>query len=952
MSFLSKIFGDPNKREIDKLQAIVGEVNKFEPQFEKLKNEEFKNKTLEFKQYLQKNGDKDKILSEAFALVREAGKRTLKQRHFDVQLMGGIVLHQGKIAEMKTGEGKTLAATLAVYLNALDAKGVHVVTVNDYLAKRDCVWMGQIYHALGLSVACIAHDTAFIYDPSLINSESQISNSKQILLSGETSLRGENSNDQNSERDKLRDEQGSFKIEESYLRPISRKEAYQADITYGTNNEFGFDYLRDNLVQNLADAVQRDLYYAIIDEIDSILIDEARTPLIISAPAEESADLYYKLARLADLLKSGEDYIIDEKMRAVTLTEGGVNKMVVFLGEDPWENNNFTLIHHIDAALKAKVIFQKDRDYVVKSAPDGEREVIIVDEFTGRLMYGRRYSEGIHQAIEAKEGIKIRQESRTLATITFQNYFRYYRKLAGMTGTATTEAEEFHKIYNLEVIAIPTNKPMIREDKSDRIYRTNEAKFKAVVEEIKERHSQGQPILVGTGGFTIGEQTVGAIEKNRIIKDRLEKEGLFCQVLDATNHEKEGQIIAQAGRMGAITVATNMAGRGVDIILGGNPPDLNEQKKILELGGLHIIGTERHEARRVDNQLRGRAGRQGDPGSSQFFISLDDDLMRVFGGARLSSLMQSLRVPDDFPIENKIVSRSIEAAQKKVEGFNFDTRKHLLEYDDVLNKHRESIYRRRKNILKMNDSELREEILKMVREEIAKIVSFHTAGTDKEKWDIKGLIEIIKNIFSAEEKPLIENLENIYHQAGDSRSDIYARDRMVKYLTELSETAYQNLEKSIEESREKLNMDNLSSQQVMGQIIRSILLHSIDRYWVYHLEVIENLKGGIGLRAYGQQDPLVEYKRESFKKFNQLMDAVNKQVVFSIYRIGLAERPSGFLGRNIKPNNALKTGGKGIVFEQKSSANSERKIGRNDPCPCGAKNPDGVPVKYKKCHGK
>ncbi len=943
MSFLLKIFGDPNKREIGKLQAIVGEVNKFEPQFEKLKNEEFKNKTLEFRQYLQKNGDKDKILPEAFALVREASKRTLKQRHFDVQLMGGIVLHQGKIAEMRTGEGKTLAATCPVYLNALDAKGVHVVTVNDYLAKRDCVWMGQIYHLLGLKTSCIVHDAAFIYDPGYNkeNPKSEIPNSKQIFPQDGAPLRAGNSNDQNSERDRLRDEQGSFKIEESYLRPISRKEAYQADITYGTNNEFGFDYLRDNLVYDLAAVVQRDLHYAIVDEIDSILIDEARTPLIISAPAEESADLYYKLARLVNTLKTGEDYVIDEKLRAVTLTEGGVNKMAVFLGQDPWENNNFTLIHHIDAALKARTLFQKDRDYVVKN-----NEIIIVDEFTGRLMYGRRYSEGIHQAIEAKENVDIKQESNTLATITFQNYFRYYKKLSGMTGTAVTEAEEFHKIYGLEVVVIPTNKPMIRQNLSDKIYRTKEAKFKAVISEIKRRHQNGQPILVGTGGFTIGERTVGAIEKNRMIKNMLEKEGLICQVLDATNHEKEGQIIAQAGRLGGITVATNMAGRGVDIVLGGNPPDLEEQKKVLELGGLHIIGTERHEARRIDNQLRGRAGRQGDPGSSQFFISLDDDLMRIFGGARLSTLMQGLKVPDDFPIENKIVSRSIEAAQKRIEGFNFDTRKHLLEYDDVLNKHRETVYRRRRGILKMSGLELRQEVLKIVRTEIVKIVESHTSGDDQSKWDIKGIVEIVKNIFPADEKSLIDGLGEIYQQAGDNKSDSYTRDRIIKYLMELAGISYQDLEKRVGESREKLGLGGLTPQQIMAQIARSILLQSIDRYWVYHLDVINNLKGGIGLRAYGQQDPLVEYKRESFKKFNQLMDAVNKQVVFSIYKVGMIGQLPKQERLDIKLSGAQKTSGRGIVSESDSPAEKGKKVGRNDPCPCGSGK------KYKRCHGK
>ncbi|OQX71469.1 preprotein translocase subunit SecA, partial [Candidatus Parcubacteria bacterium 4484_255] len=653
MSFLSKLFsGSSNQKEIEKLQPLVEVINSLEDKLQKLSAKELKAKTIELQKKLSQGKTKDEILTEAFALVREAAKRTLKQRHFDVQLMGGIVLHQGKIAEMKTGEGKTLASTCPIYLNALDGQGVHVITVNDYLARRDTVWMGQIYRALGLSVGCLVHDGAFMYDPEYIDPEPS------------------RPEEQGSKRDEERDRTGSFKVEQTYLRPVSRQEAYKCDITYGTNNEFGFDYLRDNLVYDLKDCVQRELNYAVIDEIDSILIDEARTPLIISAPAGESADLYYQLANLVKKLKSGKDYIVDEKLRTVILSEQGIDRVTSLLGEDPWANNNLDLVHHIDAALKAMVLFQKNRDYVVQKG-----KIIIVDEFTGRLMQGRRYSEGLHQAIEAKENVEVKQESRTLATITFQNYFRFYKKLCGMTGTAETEAEEFHKIYNLEVVQIPTNKPNIRKDLPDRIYRSKEAKFRAIIEDVKERHSKGQPILIGTGGFTIGEKTVGAIEKNRIIKDLLKKEGISCQVLDATNHEKEGQIIAQAGRLGAVTVATNMAGRGVDIVLGGNPFDSEKQKEVIKLGGLHIIGSERHESRRIDNQLRGRAGRQGDKGSSQFFLSLDDDLMRIFGGNRLAGLMQRLKIPDDVPIESKIVSRSMQSAQKKIEGFNFDTRK-------------------------------------------------------------------------------------------------------------------------------------------------------------------------------------------------------------------------------------------------------------------------------------
>lgn len=923
MPLLSKIFSDPNERELKKLQPTVEAINALESKFEKFTDQDLIKKTKEFKKRIENGETKDQLLPKAFALVREAAKRTLNQRHYDVQLMGGIVLHQGKIAEMKTGEGKTLASTLPVYLNALENKGVHIITVNDYLAKRDTVWMGQIYHALGLTVSCIVHDAALIYDPTYVKTSAG---------------RPE------KEVDEERDEMGSFRVEDSYLRPITRKQSYQADITYGTNNEFGFDYLRDNLVHDLNNTVQPGLYYAIIDEIDSILIDEARTPLIISAPAEESADLYFKLARLINGLKTNEDYVVDEKMRAVTLTENGINNMTAFLGEDPWTNNNFTLIHHIDAALKAKTLFQKDRDYVIKKG-----EIIIIDEFTGRLMHGRRYSEGIHQAIEAKEKVDIKQESRTLATVTFQNYFRYYKKLAGMTGTAITEAEEFHKIYNLEVVQVPTNEKMIRNNLSDRIYRTKQAKFKAIINEIKERHKKGQPILVGTGGFTIGEQTVGAIEKNRIIKHMLETQGVKCQVLDATNHEKEGQIIAQAGKLGAITVATNMAGRGVDIVLGGNPPDLQEQKKILELGGLHIVGTERHESRRIDNQLRGRAGRQGDPGSSQFFISLEDDLMSIFGGSRLSAIMQGLKVPEDFPIESKVVSKSIESAQKKVEGFNFDTRKHLLEYDDVLNKHRETIYRKRRNILKMNDSELREEILKMIEEELQKIVNFHTRGPAGTSWDIQGIVKIVKTIFPTPEN-LLEALQDICHQTGDKKSDTYVRDRLSKYLIELANKAYKDLEQKVTESNEKLGL-GIPSPEIMPRIARSILLQSIDRYWLYHLQVINNLKSGIGLRAYGQSDPLVEYKKESFKKFNELMEAVNKQVVFSIYKVGFIEQLPKPTQQNMRLAGAPKTtttqqtpGVESAASGQTQGVKSAKKVGRNDPCPCGSGK------KFKKCH--
>jgi len=919
MSFLSKIFGDSNNKELKKFQVLVDKINALEPEFEKLNAKELKNKTEELKKALTQGQSKEDILPQAFALVRRAAQITLNQRHFDVQLIGGMVLHQGKIAEMKTGEGKTLAATLPVCLNALDNKGVHVITVNDYLSKRDCVWMGQIYHILGLSISCIVHDTAFIYDPDYqpdINEE---------------------------ERDKKRDEIGTFKVEKTYLKPISRKQAYQADITYGTNNEFGFDYLRDNIVHDLNDVVQRELNYVIVDEVDSILIDEARTPLIISVPAEESADLYYKLDQIVKHLKSGEDYVVDEKTRSVSFSktgkEGfkgtmidlkGPEKIIEALGEDPWTNNNLSLIHHIDAALKAKTLFLKDRDYVIK---DGE--IIIIDEFTGRLMVGRRYSEGLHQAIEAKEKVAVKQESNTLATITFQNYFRFYKKLAGMTGTALTEAEEFHKIYNLEVVVVPTNKPMIRQDTNDKIYQTKEGKLKAIVKEIKECNEKGQPILVGTGGFSIGEKTIGAIEKNRIIKNLLEKEGISCQVLDATNHEKEGQIIAQAGKLGAVTVATNMAGRGVDIVLGGNPTDKEEQKKVLELGGLHIIGTERHEARRIDNQLRGRSGRQGDPGSSHFFISLEDDLMRIFGGSRLAPIMKRLKVPEDMPIESKVVSNSIGAAQRKIEGFNFDTRKHLLEYDDVLNKQRETIYQRRRKVLKMDLKELNQEILKMIEEEIKRVVNFHTTNEDKHNWEIKEIVETIKNIF-----PVSEDLEQELKDKCKSYQEKDLKEQITKDLIKLAIQSYNQVQEKVEETKRDWDDPELNKSSLMEKMAKSILLQSIDRYWVYHLEEINNLKGGIGLRAYAQQDPLVAYKKESFKKFHDLMQVINKQVVYSVYKIALIKNVPPQPKRNIELSGASKTSKENRIINRPKGA---KKPGRNDPCPCGSGK------KYKKC---
>jgi preprotein translocase subunit SecA len=870
-------------------------------------------KTKEFQQRLKNKESLDDILPEAFAVVREAAKRTLGQRHFDVQLLGGIVLHRGEIAEMKTGEGKTLAATLPVYLNALTGKGVHIVTVNDYLAKRDASWMGPIYHLLGLTVGCIQHEEAYIFSPEKENLQPPYNLQPEL---------------------------------------VSRKQAYEADILYGTNNEFGFDYLRDNMVYSLEERVQRGLNYAIVDEVDSILIDEARTPLIISGPAERPAQMYYQFSRLVKTLKENEDYNVDEKMKAATLTEKGISKIEKALGmENIYTQGGLNLVHHLEQALKAETLFHRDRDYVVKNG-----EVIIVDEFTGRLMYGRRYSEGLHQALEAKEGLEIKRESITLATITFQNYFRLYKKLAGMTGTAVTSAEEFHKVYGLEVVVIPTNKPMIREDKPDVIYKTEKAKFKAIVEEIKTRHKKGQPILVGTI----------SIEKNEILSEMLEKEGIPHQVLNAKHHEKEAAIIAQAGRLGAVTVATNMAGRGVDIILGGKPPEDDDKPKIREwqkehnqviaLGGLHVIGTERHEARRIDNQLRGRAGRQGDPGSSQFYVSLEDDLMRIFGSERIKNLMDRLGLPEDTPIEHKMISKAIEEAQKKVEGYNFDLRKHLLEYDDVINKHREVIYKKRHEILKNSKSQisnLKSQILKMIENEIEQIVSFHTASENEKDWNLEEIYEVVGTIFPLPKEARIK-LENIQEEAGDVSQDTKARTKIIRYLINLAHKSYDELERKIV-SQLTTDSQQLTIKNPMREVEKRIMLQAIDNLWIEHLETMDHLRTGIGLRAYGQREPLIEYKKEAYRAFNELLNLIQKQVVYSIYKIGLAvkftpsvmpldfsqSRPS-----QIKLTAPAKTMNEDIEQPLSKSVRDKKKIGRNDPCPCGSGK------KYKKCHGR
>ncbi len=952
------IFGDPNEKIIKSLQPIIDEINSLEKKFEKMSDEELKRMTQSFVRATEGKGGEDlkreldRILPEGFAVVREAAKRTLGQRHFDVQIMGGIVLHRGQITEMRTGEGKTLVATLPLYLNALTGKSVHLVTVNDYLSRLGAGWMAPVYHLIGLTTGVIIHDTALIYDPEYID-ESQY-----------------------DERLK-------------HFRPVERKEAYRCDILYGTNNEFGFDYLRDNMVPSLDRTAQGKLHYAIVDEVDSILIDEARTPLIISAPAEESTEKYYKFAGLVRKLKENQDYNIDEKMRAATLTEAGIAKMEKWLGVDNiYTSGGVREVHHIEQALKAYTLFKLDRDYVIK-----EGEVIIVDEFTGRLMHGRRYSEGLHQAIEAKEGMQIQRESQTLATITFQNYFRMYDKLAGMTGTAITEAEEFHKIYDLETMVIPTHKPMIRKDLNDLIYRTEEGKFKAVIREVKKRHEKGQPLLIGTI----------SIEKNELLAETMEKNGLHPQVLNAKQHEKEARIIAEAGKLGAITIATNMAGRGVDIVLGGiepvfasfnaeataDKPDKEseehkkwkqEHDKVIELGGLHVMGTERHEARRIDNQLRGRSGRQGDPGSSQFYVSTEDDLMRIFGGDRMKSLMTTLRVPEDMPIENKMVSRSIESAQKKVEGNNFDIRKHLVEYDDVINKHRETIYKKRREILelvnldevngvedvnKRQDEALTKIIMDMVEQEIEQAVSFHTAAEQIKNWNLEEIYQVTSTIFPVEEK--LKNDLNDFISDGGKLDKAKARTAIIEHLSSLARKNYQKLSKNAKEA----NLNWL-------EIEKAILIRSIDTLWVEHLEAMDSMRQGIGLRGYGQHDPLVEYKKEAYRLYNELNSLIQKQVVYSIFKIGdigqfvtpsLVERakqfkaPSKVMDSSSASFSGFKTAeassgsstsafakatadkGKDLVKAKIKDA-SGKKVGRNDPCPCGSGK------KFKKCCGR
>jgi preprotein translocase subunit SecA len=839
LNFLTKVFGSKNERELKQLQPLVDCINELEPEIQALNDEQLKAQTAAFKQRLEQGEDLDSLLPEAFATVREASMRTLKMRHFDAQLIGGVVLHQGKIAEMKTGEGKTLAATLPAYLNALTGKGVHVITVNDYLARRDTEWMGNIYRFLGLSVGTILHG----------------------------------------------------------LDDNERLAAYGSDIAYGTNNEFGFDYLRDNMKFDQESLVQGELNFCIVDEVDSILIDEARTPLIISGPAEKSTDLYYQINNLIPRLNKETDYTIDEKARSAILTEDGVAKSEKLLQIDNlFDPKHIELLHHINQALKAHTLFKLDVDYIVKNG-----EVIIVDEFTGRLMPGRRYSEGLHQALEAKEGVKIENENQTLATVTFQNYFRMYSKLSGMTGTADTEAAEFKKIYDLDVVVIPTNMPMVREDFPDAIFKSRREKYESALDEIVELHKKGQPVLVGTISIDVSEG----------LSKKLKKRGIKHEVLNAKNHEGEAEIIAQAGQMGAVTISTNMAGRGTDIVLG---------EGVTDLGGLHILGTERHESRRIDNQLRGRSGRQGDPGSSRFFLALEDDLLRIFGGERITGIMEKLGMEEGEPIEHNMISRAIENAQSKVEGHNFDIRKQLIEYDDVMNQQREVIYRQRREALSGKD--LKAEIQEMIRDKAENIAdSFAGDNPHAEEWDLKELRDVVYKQF------------NFRLNGFDEHTlDGLNRDGLAEIIYEEAGKIYQDREVAV-------------GSEEFRHLERLVMLQTVDNLWKDHLLSMDHLKEGIGLRGYAQQNPLIVYKKEGYELFQDMIDRVKEETLGILYRIQIAEPEKIDDYRQPKQQQLAFSGG-GESQQKKPAKRSAKKIGRNAPCPCGSGK------KYKKCCGK
>mgnify|MGYP000583694059 CR=1 FL=1 len=824
MAFLKNLLGDSEAKLVKSWMPLVSKINELESSFESLSAEEFPKKTLELKERLNKGEKLDDLLPEAFALVREASKRTLGQRHFDVQLLGGIALHKGGIAEMRTGEGKTLVATLPVYLNALTGKGVHVVTVNDYLSRRDAVWMGQIYSYLGLSIGVINPRESYLYDPTHTS---------------------------NLAEDKERDDTGSFHVVHEFLRPSTKQESYLADVTYGTNSEFGFDYLRDNLLYRKEDLAQRGFNYAVVDEIDSILIDEARTPLIISANTGAAGELYERFSRIAKDMEEGTDFTVDEKLRATSLTQEGITKAEKLLGIDNiYTEGGVRYVHHLETAVRAKALYKKDVDYVVK-----DDEIVIVDTFTGRLQPGRRWSEGLHQAIESKEGVRIKEESRTFASITYQNFFRMYDKLSGMTGTAATSKEEFYKVYGLETHIIPTNKSIARIDHNDLIYQNQSGKMKAVARRVKELSEKGQPVLIGTV----------SIEDNEILSAYLSNEGIKHEVLNAKNHEREGEIIAQAGKKKSVTIATNMAGRGVDIKLGGNPGTPEEYEEVKGLGGLFVLGTERHDARRIDNQLRGRSGRQGDPGETQFFVSLEDNLMRIFATDTIKNMMGRFNIPEDEPIENRIITNSLEKAQEKIEGFNFDARKHILEYDDVLNYQRNIIYSRRKNIL-------------------------------------------------SGDKSVIDN-----------------------YLNEVAEGQEEETKTKLLEKRVHLEKPELL------ETLRRLILQSIDMFWVDHLEMMDYLRGSVNLRAYGQRDPLVEYKKEGLRYFKDMEESSKKQVADFL----VALDPEAFKQVG---NVRIQQEAESITDTVRNVNAGSSGVGRNDPCPCGAINSiTGKPYKYKQC---
>jgi preprotein translocase subunit SecA len=891
---ISKLF-DSNEKEINKIKPLIGEINSFEEKIKKLKDSDFPKKTESFKKRIADGEPLDSVLPEAFALAREAARRTIGQRHFDVQLIAAITLAHGKVAEQKTGEGKTLSAVPALYLHSLTGKSVHLVTVNDYLARRDAGWMGPVFNFLGLKVSSIISEESFIFDPEHTNKSA---NDFRLL----------------------------------HLRSITRKEAYEADVVYGINSEFGFDYLRDNMATEISQITQRGYYFAVVDEVDSVLIDEARTPHIISAPDEAPAQKYYEYAKIVDKLNSETDYKIDEKLRTAHLTDHGISKIEKMFGVADIYEKDFDTVYHLEAALKARTLFHKEKDYIVK-----DNEVILVDEFTGRLMEGRRLSEGLHQAIEAKEGVTIQRESKTLATVSLQNYFRMYERLAGMTGTAVTEAEEFNKIYKLDVVVIPTHRDMVRKDEPDAIYKTGRAKIAAVADLIEKAHKKGQPVLVGTT----------SIEKNEIVSQALRRRGIKHEVLNAKNHEREAEIIAKAGEKGAVTVATNMAGRGVDIILGGDTPKFEDgrarigtkewdvweksHKEVLDAGGLMVIGTERHESRRIDNQLRGRSGRQGDPGASQFFVGLDDEIMRLFGGDTISNIMTRFNMPEDIPLQNPLVSRAIEQAQGKVEGYNFDIRKHLVEYDDVLNKQREIIYQRRRKVLEETDKEgLKTNIKEIISNNIVNIVEISAMSYENPGESIN--------------KKIADNFTTIIpfddlsaKQIETQLEQLHTNPEKIEFLVKIANDMYEARDKQM-------------GKELMREIEKFVMLSVVDNLWMDHLDAVDNLRQGIGLRGYGQRDPLVEYKNEAFTMFEKLLAGIDDEVAHRIYRVQVQQQSSDVnqqhqhIAVNNSQGSSISTSSGSNITTASSSSSGKKKLGRNDPCWCGSGK------KWKKCH--